>query len=270
MESGGVTSFRKCGAAAAGAERRAGPIASLGVALVVLAGACALLPAQQDEAAYARLREAMVREQIAAERWSGALAVRDARVLDAMRRVPRHLFVPPAQMRHAYEDRPLLIGHGQTISQPYMVAKMTELAEPRATDRALEIGTGSGYQAAVLSLLVREVYTMEIVEPLGREAAERLRALGFKNVEVRIGDGYAGWPEKAPFDVVLVTAAPPELPMALVEQLKPGGRMVVPVGAQGATQTLRVITKGRGGPRDYTSTDVMPVLFVPMVPAKKN
>lgn len=214
------------------------------------------------------MREAMVREQIAAERFTGAQGVRDARVLDAMRRVPRHLFVPPGLAEQAYDDRPLPIGEGQTISQPYIVARMTELAEPKPGDRALEIGTGSGYQAAVLSVLVREVYTIEIVEPLGRAAAERLKALGYANVTARIGDGYAGWPDKAPFDLILVTAAPPQIPMVLVEQLKPGGKMVVPVGEQGEVQQLQVLTKG-AGPRDYTVRSVIPVLFVPMI-KKKN
>ena len=150
------------------------------------------IPVQVDEEKFKRLREEMVRTQIADERWTGAPAVRDARVLQAMREVPRHLFVPPEMVPHAYEDRPLPIGLGQTISQPYIVAKMTELAAPRKTDRALEIGTGSGYQAAVLAKLVAEVSTIEIVEPLGTQAAARLRAMGYRNVEVRIGDGYLG------------------------------------------------------------------------------
>jgi len=168
----------------------------------------------------------------------------------------------------AYEDRPLPIGYGQTISQPYIVAKMTELAEPKKTDRALEIGTGSGYQAAVLSRLVAEVYTIEIVEPLGREAHERLRAFGYRNVEVRIGDGYQGWPEKAPFDIILVTAAPEQIPPKLVEQLKPGGRLVLPVGPNFQTQWLKVVTKNEKG--EVRTREVMPVVFVPMVPGKRK
>jgi protein-L-isoaspartate(D-aspartate) O-methyltransferase len=224
----------------------------------------------QTEEQFRALREAMVRDQIATPRGTGAPPVRDARVLDVMRAIPRHLFVPTEQIRFAYEDHPLPIGHSQTISQPYIVAKMTELAGPKESHRALEIGTGSGYQAAVLSKLVAEVFTIEIVEPLGREAAERLRTLGYKNVQVRIGDGYAGWAEKAPFDMILVTAAPPEIPMALVEQLKPGGRMVLPRGRAYETQVLTVVTKGNRGPRDFTSQDIMYVAFVPMVPAKKN
>jgi len=210
----------------------------------------------------------MVREQIAHPRWTGAPPVRDARVLDVMRRTPRHLFVPPAQIPNAYEDRPLPIGHGQTISQPYMVAKMTELLETKKEHRVLEIGTGSGYQAAVLSPLVAEVFTIEIVAPLGREAGERLKALGYKNVEVRIGDGYLGWPEKAPFDRIIVTAGAEEIPMPLVEQLKPGGRMVIPVGPHWQTQVLQVVTKGARGPRDFRVEDVMGVVFVPLVREK--
>jgi protein-L-isoaspartate(D-aspartate) O-methyltransferase len=215
------------------------------------------------------LRDAMVREQIAASRYSGAPPVRDARVLDVMRRTPRHLFVPAAQAPFAYEDRPLPIGHGQTISQPYMVAIMTELLETKKEHRVLEIGTGSGYQAAVLSPLVAEVYTIEIVEPLGREARERLRALGYKNIDVRIGDGYLGWPEKAPFDRIIVTAGADHIPMPLVEQLAPGGRMVIPVGPHWQTQILKLIVKGTRGPRDFRTTDVMPVVFVPLVREKK-
>lgn len=224
---------------------------------------------QPNDDQYRALREAMVREQIAAQRYSGAPAVRDSRVLDVLRRTPRHLFVPPAQAAYAYQDRPLPIGHGQTISQPYMVAIMTELLDTKKDQRALEIGTGSGYQAAVLSPLVAEVYTIEIVEPLGREARERLRALGYKNVEVRIGDGYLGWPEKAPFDRIIVTAGADHIPMPLVEQLVPGGRMVIPVGPSGQMQILKLVIKGTRGPRDFRTEDVMPVIFVPLVREKK-
>ena len=196
--------------------------------------------------------------------------MRDARVLEALRQTPRHRFVPAALVPHAYEDRPLPIGYGQTISQPYIVAKMTELLEPKKEDRALEIGTGSGYQAAVLSPLVAEVYTMEIIEPLGIAARERLAALGYKNVEVRIGDGYYGWPEKAPFDCIIVTAAANHIPPPLVEQLKPGGRMVIPVGNPFQTQTLVLVSKGRKGPRDIQVRSLMPVAFVPLVGGPKK
>jgi protein-L-isoaspartate(D-aspartate) O-methyltransferase len=226
--------------------------------------------AAQDEERFRALRERMVREQIASPRGWGAPEIRDARVLEAMRRVPRHRFVPPEMVSHAYEDRPLPIGLGQTISQPYIVAKMTELARPQPQHRALEIGTGSGYQAAVLSLVVKEVYTIELLEPLGRDAAARLKQLGYNNVDVRVGDGYAGWPEKAPFDLILVTAAPEQIPMALVEQLRPGGRMVIPVGPNWRGQILQVVLKGTRGPRDFKVEEQMPVSFVPMVPGKKN
>jgi len=221
--------------------------------------------AQGDEERYRRQREEMVRTQIAASRFTGAPAVRDARVLAAMRQAPRHRFVPAELVRSAYDDRPLPIGYGQTISQPYIVALMTELAGPKAEHKALEIGTGSGYQAAVLSPLVAEVATIEIVEPLGRAARERLRALGYKNVEVRIGDGYFGWPEKAPFDIIIVTAAANHIPPPLIEQLKPGGRMVIPVGNPFQTQTLMLVTKGDKGPRDVRVRNVLPVAFVPLV-----
>ena len=207
----------------------------------------------------------MVRTQIASQRWSGSEAVRDARVLQAMQQTPRHRFVPPALVPHAYEDRPLPIGYGQTISQPYIVAKMTELLEPKKEHRTLEVGTGSGYQAAVLSLLVDKVYTIEIIEPLGIAARERLAALGYKNVGVRVGDGYYGWPEQAPFDCIVVTAAANQIPPPLVEQLKPGGRMVIPVGNPFQTQTLVLVIKGSKGPRDLEVRNLMPVLFVPMV-----
>ena len=230
--------------------------------------AFSLLLAQTSEETYRRLREEMVRTQIAAPRYSDAPAVRDPRVLDAMRRTPRHKFVPPGQAPYAYEDRPLPIGHGQTISQPYMVAIMTELLRPQPAHRVLEVGTGSGYQAAVLSPLFAEVFTIEIVEPLGTAARDRLRSLGYSNVEVRIGDGYLGWPEKAPFDSIIVTAGAPEFPMPLVEQLKPGGRMVIPVGPAWQTQILKVVTKGTRGPRDFRVEDIMPVAFVPLIRQK--
>jgi protein-L-isoaspartate(D-aspartate) O-methyltransferase len=205
---------------------------------------------------YAAARELMVAEQIASR------DVKDPKVLAAMREVPRHLFVPADQRPSAYEDRPLPIGHGQTISQPYIVALMTELARPKPSDRALEIGTGSGYQAAVLSKLVAEVDTIEILEPLAAEAKARLAQLGCANVITRTGDGYGGWPEKAPFDLIIVTAAPDHVPPALVEQLKPGGRLVIPVGAVFSVQELVVIEKDASG---KTRTEhIAPVRFVPL------
>jgi len=233
--------------------------------------AAAFLLAQGDEDSFRKQREEMVRTQIAGSRWSGAEAVRDARVLEAFREVPRHRFVPAALVPLAYEDRPLPIGYGQTISQPYIVAKMTELVEPKKDSRALEIGTGSGYQAAILSRLVAEVYTIEIIEPLGVAARERLAKLGYRNVDVRVGDGYYGWPEKGPFDCIVVTAAANHVPPPLVEQLKPGGRMIIPVGNPFQTQTLVLVSKGTKGPRDIRVRDIMPVAFVPLVggPSKK-
>jgi len=221
---------------------------------------------QQQEEEFRRAREAMVRTQIASRPlWDGAPVVRDRRVLDAMRKVPRHKFVAPELAARAYGDHPLPIGHDQTISQPYIVGIMTELARPQPQHRALEIGTGSGYQAAVLSELVAEVYSIELLEPLGTAARQRLRELGYANVTVRIGDGYLGWPEKAPFDVILVTAGAPFLPPALVEQLAPGGRMVIPVGAAWSNQVLKLVTKDAKG--RVRSEDVMGVRFVPLVPA---
>jgi len=208
----------------------------------------------QDRQAAARRR--MVEEQIAGRE------VRDPAVLEAMRSVPRHLFVPEDAVEDAYDDTPLPIGHGQTISQPYIVALMTELARPRPTDRALEIGTGCGYQAAVLSRLVRQVFTIEIVEPLATGARERLARLGYANVTSRVGDGYQGWPSEAPFDIILVTAAPESVPQALVAQLRPGGRMVIPVGGTFA-QNLELIEKDETG--RTRSRVVAPVRFVPMI-----
>jgi protein-L-isoaspartate(D-aspartate) O-methyltransferase len=187
----------------------------------------------------------------------------DPRVRDALLRVPREAFVPPAFAESAYEDRALPIGSGQTISQPFVVALMTQLLAPLATDRVLEIGTGSGYQAAVLSLLVAEVYGVECVASLAREAAERLRRLGYANVLVRHGDGREGWLEHAPFDAILVTAAAPELPVALLEQLRPGGRVVAPLGEPGAGQDLCLGTLDEDGALAWRR--VIPVAFVPLV-----
>jgi protein-L-isoaspartate(D-aspartate) O-methyltransferase len=217
-----------------------------------------------DEGRFTQLREEMVNQQLA-HPLDNREAIFDQRVLDAMRQTPRHLFVPPEMMRLAYEDSALPIGRGQTISQPYVVAKMTELAEPKPPDRALEVGTGSGYQAAVLASLVAEVDTIEIVEPLGVAARELLRGLGYKNVEVRIGDGNQGWPEKAPFDIILVTAAAEKIPPALVEQLKPGGRMVIPLRKTDGTEVLSVVRKGTKNPADITIQEVLPVRFVPLI-----
>lgn len=206
-------------------------------------------------------RAQMVAEQIAASP-DGRDPVRDARVLDAMRQVPRHRFVPAGRQTQAYDDHPLPIGHDQTISQPYIVALMTEALRVRPGDRILEIGTGSGYQAAVLAELTPHVYTIEIVKPLAEQAAATLRELGYGTVQCRAGDGYLGWPEAAPFDGIIVTCAADRPPPALWQQLRPGGRMVIPIGGAWHTQQLTILTKQPDGGR---RTEVItPCVFVPM------
>ncbi len=209
---------------------------------------------QRPQETVERRREAMVREQIVAR------GVADPRVLDAMRRIPRERFVNPGWEGRAYDDTPLPIGHGQTISQPYIVAVMSEAAAIGPEDVVLEIGTGSGYQAAVLGRLAREVYTIEIVAALAERSSLLLRELGYTNVHTRLGDGYAGWPDRAPFDAIVVTAAPPAVPEALKQQLAVGGRMVVPVGTD--DQELLIIQRTARG---FTERRLMPVRFVPMV-----
>lgn len=204
---------------------------------------------------FAQLREHMVATQLTGP----GRDITNPRVLAAMRTVPRHEFVPEAHQHLAYEDHPLPIGAGQTISQPFIVALMTERLEPKAEDRVLEIGAGSGYQAAVLSRLVSEVYTIEIVESLGLRARADLARLGFTNVQVRIGDGYQGWPGKAPFDAIIVTCAPDHVPQPLVNQLKEGGRMIIPVGL--GVQELVLLEKRAGR---LARQPVLPVRFVPM------
>ena len=222
--------------------------------LAAAAALVAALGARAEEAdPFVAARARMVETQIAAR------GVSDPRVLEAMRKVERHRFVPEAHRGEAHGDYPLPIGHGQTISQPYIVALMTELARIRPGDRVLEIGTGSGYQAAILATLAREVYSIEIVGPLARESAERLARLGYRNVTVRAGDGYRGWPEKAPFDAIVVTAAPPRIPEPLLEQLAVGGRLVAPVGEH--EQDLVLVEKTEQGLRQRR---VAPVRFVPM------
>ena len=194
------------------------------------------------------------------------LAAMAPRVRAALGKVGRHRLVPPGQAQSAYRNHPLPIGHGQTISQPYIVALSTDLLAPEPHHVVLEIGTGSGYQAAVLAEIVKQVYTIEIVEPLGREAEKNLKALGYRNIEVRVGDGYKGWPEKAPFDGILVTAAAPQIPQALVDQLKPGGRMVIPVGERWEIQHLLLLVRNADGTLERKK--VLPVRFVPLVPGR--
>jgi protein-L-isoaspartate(D-aspartate) O-methyltransferase len=208
------------------------------------------------ELEFTRARERMVREQIAAP----GRDVRDERVLAAMRKVPRHEFVPESYRRQAYADHPLPIGHDQTISQPYIVAFMTEQLRPKATDRVLEIGTGSGYQAAVLAELVAEVDTIEIVEPLAKQAAATLERLGYKTIRVKAGDGYQGWAEHAPFDAIIVTCAPERVPQPLIDQLKEGGRMIIPVGELYSQELVLLEKQGN----EVRRRAVLPVRFVPM------
>ena len=188
------------------------------------------------------------------------------RVRAALGKVERHRLLPPDQAQSAYRNHPLPIGHGQTISQPYIVALSTDLLAPEPHHVVLEIGTGSGYQAAVLAEIVKQVYTIEIVEPLGRDAEKNLQALGYRNIEVRVGDGYKGWPEKAPFDGIVVTAAAPQIPQALVDQLKPGGRMVIPVGERWEIQQLLLLVRNADGTLERKK--VLQVRFVPLVPGK--
>ncbi|MGK2924082.1 MAG: protein-L-isoaspartate(D-aspartate) O-methyltransferase [Lysobacterales bacterium] len=186
----------------------------------------------------------------------------DERVLQALRDVERHNFVPESQQSAAYANHPLPIGHGQTISQPYIVALMTDLVQPQAGDVVLEVGTGSGYQAAVLAKLVREVHTIEIIEPLATQAKQQLERLGYDNVSTRLGDGYFGWEEKAPFDAIVVTAAASHVPPPLIAQLKPGGRMVIPVGGRFAVQYLLLVEKTEAG--ETITRQVTAVRFVPL------
>lgn len=207
-------------------------------------------------------RRAMVERQIAAR------GVRDRAVLDALTHVPRHWFVPDNIQAAAYGDRPLPIGEGQTISQPYIVALMTEALDLTRDSKVLEIGTGSGYQAAVLAEITPHVFTIEIVEPLGRRAIKVFKNRGYTTIQARIGDGYAGWLEHAPFDAVIVTCAPDHIPPKLVEQLKPGGRLCIPVGGQGRIQKLVLVKKSEKG--KLTSTDLIPVRFVPMTGEAQN
>ena len=230
--------------------------------MLSLVGAAAMEPVQSGEH-FATERRQMVKDitematNTASVTGIGKFA---SLVLEAMEEVPRHEFVPREKISAAYKNRPLQIGHRQTISQPFIVALMTELLNLKGTDRVLEVGTGSGYQAAVLSLLAAQVYSIEIIPELGEAAQNNLRRLGYANVQTKIGDGYLGWPAHAPFDCIIVTAAPDHIPPALIDQLKPNGRMVIPVG--GFTQDLLVLTKRADG--TTISETIVPVRFVPL------
>jgi protein-L-isoaspartate(D-aspartate) O-methyltransferase len=216
--------------------------------------------AAEDEAGFARARQQMVERQLKGR------DITDARVLAAMGKVPRHRFVRPSWTGQAYNDHPLPIEEGQTISQPYIVALMTQLLELKGPEKVLEVGTGSGYQAAVLAEIVRQVYTIEILPGLARSAAERLKSLGYRNVEVRAGDGYLGWPDQAPFDGIIVTAGASHIPQPLVDQLKEGGRLVIPVDVALGYQELLQCRKERG---TLIRKSIAPVRFVPLIEPKR-
>lgn len=218
--------------------------------------------AQADD--YAELRDRLVAEVVIYARWAGdTTGTRLSQpVVESLAAVERHKFVPDREKRAAYENRPLPIGHGQTISQPYIVALMTDLIDPQPEDKVLEVGTGSGYQAAILAEIVEHVYTIEIIEPLFGSAAARLDRLGYHNVSTRLGDGYFGWEEQAPFDAIVVTAAPNHVPPPLVQQLKRGGRMVIPVGGRWATQQLLLIERSMDD--EIITKQIAPVRFVPL------
>jgi protein-L-isoaspartate(D-aspartate) O-methyltransferase len=224
------------------------------MALCLLVALASCKPADVPALDFAAERERMVRQQVALR------GVTDTRLLAAMRKVPRDQFIPEAVRNLAYTDQPLPIGYDQTISQPFIVAFMTEKLQLRPTDRVLEIGTGSGYQAAILAELAREVYTIEIVAPLGERAQGTLQRVGYKNVHVKIGDGYQGWPEEAPFEAVIVTCAPEHVPRPLIDQTREGGRVIIPVGAAGS-QLLYLLEKKAGRLQQRA---VLPVRFVPM------
>ena len=227
-------------------------IISIILSLVLAFSSCAQT---KDHGYFDKQRKQMVENQIK-ER-----GITSNKVINALQNVERHMFVPEENVQKAYEDRPLPIGHGQTISQPYIVALMTDMLDLNENDKVLEIGTGSGYQAAVLSEIVDQVYTIEIVEPLGKQARERLQKLGYDNVNVKIGNGYKGWPEQAPFDAIIVTAAPTEIPQPLKDQLAEGGKMIIPVGERFA-QELVLLKKING---ELRKKSIIPVRFVPMV-----
>lgn len=222
---------------------------------------------ERADAPHQSERDRMVRDQIGERAPWGRTKVRDKAVLDAMRRAPRHEFVPGVSISAAYSDRPLPIGHGQTISQPYIVAYMTEMLKPKKDQVVLEIGAGSGYQAAILAEIVKEVYTIEIVPGLGEQAAKRLERLKYTNVTVKVGDGYHGWKEHGPYDAIIVTAAASHIPPPLIEQLKPGGRMAIPVGPPFQVQQLLLVEKRDDG--SVVQRSEMPVRFVPLTRGKE-
>lgn len=223
---------------------------SLSLLIIILSGILISFTADQ----YQQQREQMVRTQLQNR------GITDQKTLEAMRKTERHKFIPGSQQRQAYEDRPLPIGYGQTISQPYIVAYMTQIIEPKSHYRVLEIGTGSGYQAAVLAEIVDEVYTIEIIEELGNHAIEVLDKLNYNNAHVKIADGYYGWEEYAPFDAIVVTAAAEHIPPPLVKQLKDGGKMIIPVGSPFRVQQLMLVEKKND---QLTTKNLMPVRFVP-------
>jgi len=224
---------------------------------------CCALPSQGGEfdAARHKMVEAVLADANATTSYSGIAALSPS-VVAAMEKVERHRFVPDWLTAFAYFNRPLPIGHGQTISQPFIVALMTDLMQVEEGDRVLEIGTGSGYQAAVLAEVAGSVYSIEIIEPLGKQAGKLLESLGYRNVETKVGDGYYGWPEAAPFDAIMVTAAASHVPPPLIKQLKPGGRMVIPLGTQFMTQYLMLVEKQQDG--SLTTRQILPVRFVPL------
>lgn len=221
---------------------------------LILGLTIAIAGVSSEDDYFIRQRQSMVKTQIEAR------GIEDKATLHSMSTVRRHLFVPEKLKNSAYDDRPLPIGYGQTISQPYIVAYMTEIIQPKPDSRLLEIGTGSGYQAAVLAQIVKEVYTIEIIPELGRSATARLKDLGYKNIQTKIADGYHGWETKSPFDAIIVTAAAEYIPPPLIEQLKDGGRMVIPVGSPFLIQTLMLVEK-KGD--NIKTTSLMPVRFVP-------
>ncbi len=243
-------------------DRHPFPVSLAGALCALLLTAYCIPVSSQD---YAAERAALVseihRDVRDTRRYTGREAL-DPRVMNVIGTVPRHQFVPAAWRSDAYDNRPLPIGHGQTISQPYIVALMTDMLEPGPADRVLEIGTGSGYQAAVLAELVEQVFSIEIIEPLGEAAASRLAELGYENIDTRVADGYHGWPEHAPFDAIIVTAAASHIPPPLVRQIRPGGVMLIPVGPQFSVQQLTLVRKAEDGA--VTTRQILPVRFVPL------